>query len=185
MKIKSIITDHIEVFKNLDETFEKKISKSASKIMDSFNNGGILYLFGNGGSASDSQHIAAEFSGRFVKERIGLPAISLNTDTSALTAIGNDYGYENVFSRQVEALVKRNDVVIGISTSGNSPNIINGINKANDIGAYTITLTGKDGGKLKRISSLNINIDSNTTARIQEAHIFAGHLICTIIDEFY
>jgi D-sedoheptulose 7-phosphate isomerase len=142
-----------------------------------------VYLFGNGGSASDAQHIAAEFTGRFVKERKGLPAIALTTDTSALTAIGNDYGFENIFSRQVEALAKEGDILIGISTSGKSLNVVRAIEMGLNIGCKTITFTGNNGCKLINMSDYNINIESTVTARIQEMHILIGHLICVVIDE--
>ena len=140
-------------------------------------------LMGNGGSAADAQHIAAELVGRFKKERKAMPALALTVDTSSLTALGNDYGFDTIFERQVEALANKNDTVIGISTSGNSENIIRAVNKANSIGAFTIGLLGNDGGKLKDAVNLPIIIPSNDTARIQEVHITIGHIICEIIEE--
>jgi len=140
-------------------------------------------LCGNGGSAADAQHIAAELSGRFKKERIPLAGVALTTDTSALSAIGNDYGFEFVFSRQVEALAKEGDVLIGISTSGNSKNVINAINSAKKMGCKIITLSGKSGGAMKDMGDVNIVVPSNDTPRIQEMHIMIGHMICALIDE--
>ena len=140
-------------------------------------------LMGNGGSAADAQHIAAELVGRFKKERKAMPALALTVDTSSLTALGNDYGFDTIFERQVEALANKHDAVIGISTSGNSENIIRAVNKANSIGAFTIGLLGNDGGKLKDAVNLPIIIPSNDTARIQEVHITIGHIICEIIEE--
>ena len=177
------------IFKNHQDTIQKsislipQISEVASVIKKTLHSGGKVLIFGNGGSASDSQHIAAEIVGRFVKERKGLPAIALTTDTSIITAVANDYGYEHIFSRQIEALCLKNDVVIGISTSGNSKNVVKGLEKANILGAISIGLTGGDGGLIKKISAHTIVIDSNETARIQEAHILIGHILCELIDE--
>ena len=172
------------IFKNHQDTIQKsislipQISEVASVIKKTLHSGGKVLIFGNGGSASDSQHIAAEIVGRFVKERKGLPAIALTTDTSIITAVANDYGYEHIFSRQIEALCLKNDVVIGISTSGNSKNVVKGLEKANTLGAISIGLTGGDGGLIKKISAHTIVIDSNETARIQEIHLLLGHTFC-------
>lgn len=144
--------------------------------------GGKILLLGNGGSAADCQHIAAEIVGRYKRERRGLPAIALTTDTSILTAVGNDYGFEHVFSRQVEALCTPKDVVIGLSTSGNSPNVLAAIHTARQIGAFTIGLTGGGGGKLAQCYDLSLVVASNDTPRIQEAHILVGHMLCDLID---
>ena len=144
-----------------------------------------ILLCGNGGSAADAQHIAAELTGRYKIERKGLPAIALTTDTSALTAIGNDYGYEHVFSRQVEALARKGDLLIGISTSGNSRNVIYALQKAKEIGCRTIGFSGKGGGKMNDVCDLNIIIPSDDTARIQEMHIMIGHILCQLIDNEY
>ena len=143
---------------------------------------GKIVLFGNGGSAADAQHIAAELVGRYKMDRKGLPAIALTTDTSALTAIANDFGYENIFSRQLEALLNKNDLVIGISTSGNSKNVINALDYANQLGVKTIGLSGGDGGVMNEICSHNLVVPSFDTPRIQEMHIFIGHTICHLID---
>ena len=142
-------------------------------------------ICGNGGSAADAQHIAAEFTGRFLKERIPLPALALSTDTSALTAIGNDYGFEKVYSRQLEALFNPGDLLIAISTSGNSKNIIEAVKTNNKLGGETICLLGNDGGKLNKICSNSIIIKSDVTARIQEAHILIGHIFCNSIDNLF
>jgi D-sedoheptulose 7-phosphate isomerase len=183
--IENEIQDHINLVSSIKENLSKKIILATDKIQFAIENNNKVILFGNGGSAADAQHIAAEFSGRFVKERKGLPAIALTTDTSALTAIGNDYGFDFIFSRQVEALANEGDVLIGISTSGNSQNIIKAFEIGRNINCYCISLTGKEGGLLAKISDLNINIDHSITARIQEMHILVGHLICSVIDSKY
>jgi D-sedoheptulose 7-phosphate isomerase len=144
-----------------------------------------ILLCGNGGSAADAQHIAAELTGRYKIERRGLPAIALTTDTSALTAIGNDYGYDQIFSRQVEALAQKGDLLIGISTSGNSANVIYAMQQARELGCRTIGLSGKGGGKLSDVCDLNIIVPSDDTARIQEMHILIGHILCQLIDNEY
>ena len=141
-----------------------------------------VLICGNGGSAADAQHFAAEIVGRFEKERKGYPAIALTTDTSALTAIGNDYGFEHIFSRQVEALGQKGDILIGISTSGNSENVIRATIKAKELGIFTVGFLGKDGGKLKEIVDTAFIVDSDITARIQEVHLTLEHALCNIID---
>jgi len=175
------LNEHIETAKKMEKLLPEIVS-AAEICMMSLKNGGKILLCGNGGSAADAQHIAAELSGRFKKERKALAGIALTTDTSALTAIGNDYGFEFVFSRQVEAIGKKGDVLIAISTSGNSQNIINAIKSAKEIGCKIITLTGKDGGKMKEMGDINIIIPSDNTPRIQEMHIMIGHMICNFID---
>src|SRR5437868_10569684 len=144
---------------------------------------GKLLFFGNGGSAADAQHLAAEFVGRFVRERAGLPAIALTTDSSILTAVGNDYGFDQIFARQVQALGRPGDVAIAISTSGNSPNIIEAVKAARKGYLKTIGLSGKDGGLLAKEADLVITVASTTTARIQECHIAVGHLLCELTEE--
>jgi len=144
--------------------------------------GNKLLICGNGGSAADSQHFAAEVVGRFEKERKGFSAIALTTDTSALTAIGNDYGYDKVFSRQVEALGQKGDILIGISTSGNSKNVIEAVKVAKGLGIFTVGLLGKDGGQLKDLVDKAFIVRSNNTARIQEVHITFIHAICRVLD---
>ena len=140
---------------------------------------------GNGGSAADAQHIAAELVGRYINERRGLPAIALTTDTSILTAVGNDYGYDNIFSRQVEALARPVDVVVGYSTSGNSANIYNAISLAKTIGCHCVALTGATGGKLAGVADSCIRVPSAETPRIQEAHAFIGHMLCDYVDRAF
>lgn len=158
------------------------IQKAAEAIIKSLENGGKLLIFGNGGSAADSQHIAAELVGRFKMERRALPAIALTTDTSAITAIGNDYGFERIFSRQVEALGVKGDVALGISTSGNSKNVIEAFRKAKSAGLKTIALTGGDGGNMKTEADISITVPVKDTPRIQESHILIGHILCQLIE---
>ena len=141
-----------------------------------------ILLCGNGGSAADSQHIAAELIGRFQKDRKSLPALALSTNTSTLTAIANDYGYEKVFSKQIEGLAKKGDLAIGISTSGNAQSVIDAINKAKEVGLKTVGLTGCDGGQLAKSADFSLIVPSKVTARIQESHITIGHIICELIE---
>ena len=178
------LNSHIEVANKMEQILPL-VQKAGEICIDSLNAGGKVLIFGNGGSAADAQHIAAELSGRFKKERNALAGIALTTDTSALTAIGNDYGYDVVFSRQVEALCNKEDVVIGISTSGNSVNVIKGIEVAKNKKVKVITLSGKSGGEMKNLGDVNIIIPSSDTPRIQEMHIMVGHMICALIDEKY
>lgn len=137
---------------------------------------------GNGGSAADSQHLAAEFVGRFRRERGGLPSVALTTDTSVLTSVGNDYGFEKIFSRQVEALCREGDIVVGISTSGNSRNVCLALESARDLKAFTVAFTGQGGGKMAAIADVALCVSSGDTARIQEAHILCGHMLCDWIE---
>lgn len=159
-----------------------QIRNIAHRIVDSINNGGKLVTFGNGGSAADAQHFVAELTGHFSRERRPLAALCLNTNVSSITAIANDYSYDDVFSRQVHALVRSGDVVIGITTSGNSSNVIDAINSAREQGAYTISMTGKSGGKIKSLSNEAVNVESDDTPIIQEMHITIIHMICLEID---
>lgn len=180
------IKDHIKVVnQTFDNDFLKKIYDVSELLHKSLNENCKILLCGNGGSAADCQHIAAEFTGRFKKERIGLNAIALTTDTSAITAIANDYGYENVFSRQISSIANENDIVLCISTSGNSKNIIKACGAAKEKKCIVISFTGNDGGELKNRSDYNLNIQSEVTARVQEAHILIGHLMCEYIDSKY
>ena len=184
-RVKKFLYKSANLKNTVADTLSTEIFEAAQQIKNRLDDGGKLLLMGNGGSAGDAQHIAAELIGRFKKERKAIPALALTVDTSSLTALGNDYGFETVFERQVEALADKNDAVIGISTSGNSENVVRAINKANSIGAFTIGLLGNDGGKLKDAVNLPIVIPSNDTARIQEVHITIGHIICEIIEEDY
>jgi D-sedoheptulose 7-phosphate isomerase len=159
------------------------IAEAARLITLCLQSGGKLLFFGNGGSAADAQHLAAEFVGRFVRERIGLPAIALTTDSSILTAVGNDYGFEQIFARQIQALARPSDVAVAISTSGNSPNVLEGVKAARKAEVKTIGLSGKDGGVLAEEVDIAITIVSKSTARIQECHIAVGHLLCELAEE--
>jgi D-sedoheptulose 7-phosphate isomerase len=181
--IRAELNLHLETVNKVISDFEQIIEEVAEILVDTIQNGNKIILFGNGGSAADAQHIAAELSGRYKKERRGLPALALTTDTSALTAISNDYGFDYVFSRQVEAIVKPGDTLIGISTSGNSKNVINGLLMGKDLNCKLIGLSGNDGGELTNVADINIVIPSNSTARIQEMHILIGHIFCQIIEE--
>ena len=160
-----------------------KIDKSVNMILDSLRVGGKIIIFGNGGSAADAQHMSAEFIGRYLLERKSIPSISLTTDSSILTSISNDYKFDQIFSRQCEALVNQNDIIIAISTSGKSPNIIKGIKMCIKKGAKVIALTGKDGGKLKKLCDILLNIPSNETPRIQEGHRTVIHIICELVEK--
>jgi|YelNatPaOPRAMG01_1025707.scaffolds.fasta_scaffold02894_7 D-sedoheptulose 7-phosphate isomerase len=159
------------------------ILETGNIISKTFSQGGKLIIFGNGGSAADAQHIAAEFVGRFEKERRPLPALALNTNTSSLTAIGNDYNFDSIFSRQVEAFARKGDVVVGISTSGNSKNVNLALEKANAMGCFTIALTGRDGGSMIRIAKNSIIVKSSRTSIIQEVHIAVGHMWSKIVED--
>lgn len=182
-----------EIIRQLNESIETKkkviglageIEAMTKKIVESLKKGGRLYIFGNGGSAADSQHIATELIHQFeIKDRKAIPCIALTTNTSTHSAIGNDWGYEKVFERQVEALVTEKDVVIGISTSGNSKNVILAIEEAKKKGAFTIAWLGKDGGRIKGVADLSIIVPSDKTARIQESHITIGHIMCFLIEK--
>lgn len=182
-RIRKDIESSIETKKKLLETHVALIEKAAQAVADCVKKGNKLLFFGNGGSASDSQHLAAEFVGRYEKERRALPAIALTTDTSILTAVGNDYGFERVFARQVEAHGKKGDIAFAISTSGNSPNVLAAAEKARQMGLVVIGLTGRDGGKLKTASDIAIVVPSEKTSRIQECHILIGHILCERVDE--
>ena len=159
------------------------IAKVSERLVDTITNGNKVLLFGNGGSAADAQHIAAEFVGRFAFDRPALPALALSVNTSCVTAIGNDYGFDLVFSRQIEALARVGDLAIGISTSGNSPNVLRGLTVAGKMGLCTVALTGCTGGKLKNVVDHCICAPSNETPRIQECHILIGHIISELVEE--
>ena len=159
------------------------IGEATQMILKAYRAGGKVFLIGNGGSAADAQHIAAELVGRFKLERGGLPAIALTTDTSVLTALANDYGYDTVFSRQLEALANDKDVLIAITTSGTSANILKAVETAHSKGVVVIALTGEKGGKLKGTADLTIMVPSDNTPRIQEAHITIGHIICHVVEK--
>ncbi|MDD5155630.1 MAG: D-sedoheptulose 7-phosphate isomerase [Candidatus Omnitrophica bacterium] len=182
-KIRDIFLESIQVKEEILRSSLGQIVEITELAIDCLKRGGKVILFGNGGSASDSQHIAAELVGRFKKDRAGLPAIALTTNTSILTAVANDYGYEFVFAKQVEALAGKNDLVIGISTSGKAKNVACGIKQAKKMGLKTIALSGGDGGDLAKLADVSLLVPSNVTARIQEAHITIGHAVCEIIEQ--
>ena len=177
------LEESAQVIRAIAENKIGEIEDMVNLIILAYKAGGKVVLLGNGGSAADAQHIAGGLVGQFKLKRQALPAIALTTNTSILTAVANDYGYEAVFSRQVEALVKENDVVIGISTSGNSPNIIEAIKAAKTKGAKTIGLTGGSGGKLAEVAALILTVPSDNPTRMQEAHITIGHIICELVEK--
>jgi D-sedoheptulose 7-phosphate isomerase len=177
--------EHRNLIQKVIDNLSGDIETACRVMVAVLKNGKKVLIAGNGGSAADAQHIAAELSGRFVKERKALPGIALTVDTSALTAIANDYGYHHVFSRQVEALAQPGDLFIGISTSGNSQGILNAFETAAKIGCKTLGLSGRDGGKMNGLCDLNIVVPSDVTARIQEMHILIGHIMCKAVDDAY
>ena len=177
------LNQHLEVFQKVIVETSETIEECAELIFETFQKGNKILICGNGGSAADAQHLAAEFVGRYETERIALPAIALTTDTSALTALANDYGFERIFARQVEALAKKDDILIAISTSGNSPNIISALMSARKIGCKIIGMTGAKGKKLASLCDRCVLIPSERTSRIQEAHITIAHIWCEIIDK--
>lgn len=185
MPIDAIIAEHIAAVQAVREQCAADIARFAAACRAALVGGHTVYFLGNGGSAADCQHLAAELVGRFQKERRALPAAALTTDTSILTAVGNDYGFEQVFARQVAALVRPGDVVVGLSTSGNSANVVNAVSQARKRGAVTVGLTGRGGGELARLCHICIRVPSDVTARIQEAHILIGHIVCALIDNEY
>ena len=179
------LEDAYNLKKSISESMEiqQQIEMISNKIINAYNNGNKTLIAGNGGSAADAQHIAGEFVSRFYFDRPGLASIALTTDSSILTAIGNDYGYEKLFSRQIQANGKNGDVFIGISTSGNSKNVIEGINTAKELGIITVGLTGQKGGQMIEICDYCICMPSNETPRVQEGHILVGHIICAVVEE--
>ena len=187
--MKSIILDefksHIEVSKNTMDSLSNLIESAANICINCIKNGNKTLLIGNGGSAADAQHIAAEIIGRYKLDRKSLPAIALTTDTSVITSISNDFGYLNVFKRQIEALANKGDVLSAISTGGSSSNIINAIELAKELGCQSIGLSGKDGGAFNDLCDVNLKVVSDDTPRIQEMHILIGHTICQLIDNAF
>lgn len=182
-EIKAQLQAHRAVVERMEQELSFQIAEMVTLIADSFRDGGKLLVMGNGGSAADSQHFVAEIVGRFKMERKALPAVALSTDTSILTAIGNDYGFEAVFLRQVEALADIGDVVVGISTSGNSINVQRALERARDKKCHTIALLGRDGGSIKEICDLSLIVQSNDTPRIQEGHITIIHIVCDMLEK--
>jgi len=182
-KIEDIFKESIRIKEAALDSNKDKIAAAVETVTDAFKKNRKVILFGNGGSAADSQHIAAEFIGRFQKERRALPAIALTTDTSILTALGNDYGFNTIFARQIEGLAQKGDIAFGISTSGNSKNVIEGIDAAKRLGLKTISLTGCNGGKLAELTDISLIVPSKNTARVQESHICIIHAICELVEE--
>ena len=183
--IKLEFQTHLETITKVIQTMQEDLVVASKMAIDTLKSGNKILLFGNGGSAADAQHIAAELTGRYKSERKGLAGIALTTDTSALTAIGNDYGYDRVFDRQVESLARKGDLLIGISTSGNSKNVINALKLGREIGCHTLGFSGRNGGNMNDVCDLNLVVPSDNTPRIQEMHILFGHTICQCIDEAY
>lgn len=180
--IENFIKDSIAAKQELLKSQVDNIESAAKAIIESLKGGKKLLVFGNGGSAADSQHIAAELVGRFKMERKALPAIALTANTSILTALANDYGYDIVFSRQIEALGVQGDVALGISTSGNSKNVIEALKKARSMGIRTISLSGGNGAGMKKESDISIVVATKDTPRVQEAHIMIAHIICALVE---
>jgi len=186
-KIKKIIKASIDTKQSVlqNEGLLKTIAASVDVIVNAFRNGKRIYFCGNGGSAADAQHLAAEFSGRFYTDRKALPAEALHCNTSYLTAVGNDYGFDEIYSRLIEGIGEKGDVLVGLSTSGNSPNILKAFKTAKKKEMITIGFTGKSGGELRTLCDHLINIPSTDTPRIQESHIMVGHIICQLVEEKY
>jgi len=182
-KIHSDLSEHISLIYKVRETLIPQIENAAKLAIQAIIDNKKILFMGNGGSAADAQHCAAELVGRYLKERKAIRAISLSSDTSILTALGNDYGVDKIFSRQIEAIAQPGDVCIAFSTSGNSPNIINGLIKAKEMGCLCIGFTGQDGGNMQDKCDILLKVPSVCTPRIQEAHITIGHILCGLIEE--
>lgn len=176
------IREHIDLVTRLQAELPEQLPRLAQLMVGSLYAGGTIFWCGNGGSAADSQHFAAELVGRYKRERPAIASVALTTDSSVLTAIGNDYSYEEVFRRQVEAVVRRGDIVVGISTSGNSQNVVHAVQKARQKGAVTIGMLGRDGGVLRNECEHVIIVPSKETARIQEMHLMIGHILCDLVE---
>jgi D-sedoheptulose 7-phosphate isomerase len=179
------VRDSCEVKRTLMPALLPRLCSLAKRTSEALLDGHCVFFCGNGGSAADAQHLAAEFVGRFRLERQPLPSMALTTNSSLLTAIANDYGYEEVFSRQIRAFAKRDDILFGISTSGDSLNVWRALKEARVLGVYTVALTGKSGGKLKECADLLLNVPSKETPRIQESHILLGHIYCDLVERLY
>jgi D-sedoheptulose 7-phosphate isomerase len=186
-KIKSIISDSIAVKQTIleDAQMLARLQQVADGMVDTLHKKGRIYFCGNGGSAADAQHLAAEFSGRFYTDRHALPAEALHCNTSYLTAVANDYSYDVVYSRLVEGIANEGDYLVGLSTSGNSGNIVKAFETARQKGVKTVGFTGQGGGKMKPLSDFLFNVPSTDTPRIQESHIMLGHIICQLVEEAY
>ena len=186
-KIKKIIKSSIDTKQSIlqNEGLLKTISVSVDVIVNTFRNGNRVYFCGNGGSAADAQHLAAEFSGRFYNDRKALPAEALHCNSSYLTAVANDYGFDEIYSRLIDGIGEQGDILVGLSTSGNSPNILKAFKTAKKKEMITIGFTGKSGGEMRTLCDHLINIPSTDTPRIQESHIMVGHIICQLVEEKY
>lgn len=182
-RISAAFHSHREVMEALERDLTPKMLDVAGLLEDAFRNGKKLLVMGNGGSAADAQHLAGEIVGRFKLERRALPAIALSTDTSILTAVGNDYGFDAIFRRQVEALAEAGDVVLGISTSGCSPNVLAALRLAREMGCRTVGLLGKDGGSIKTLVDVDLTVPGSDTPRIQEGHITIIHILCELVEQ--
>jgi D-sedoheptulose 7-phosphate isomerase len=184
-EINRTFVDHISLVETVKKEQAEAILSVANKLTDALDNGQTIFLCGNGGSAADAQHLAAEFTGRFLRDRRPLPAVALTTDTSALTAIGNDFGFDTIFERQIRALAKPGDVLIGISTSGNSRNVVEALEAAREIGCVTVALLGGDGGAIKTHAEHVVIVPSPDTPRVQEVQIIIGHILCDLVDRHF
>ena len=186
-KIQKIISSSIQVKQAVlsDESLLETVQNVSNELVKCLRFGNRIYFCGNGGSAADAQHLAAEFSGRFYTDRKALPAEALHCNTSYLTAVANDYSYDVVYSRLIEGIANEGDVVVGLSTSGNSANIVKAFEVARDKRVITVGFTGKDGGRMKPLSDFLLNVPSTDTPRIQESHIMLGHIICQMVEELY
>jgi D-sedoheptulose 7-phosphate isomerase len=181
--IAKALEDHAKVLAAVRDQLVPDIRQVAQTLIECVSNGHTIFWCGNGGSAADAQHIAAELIGRFERDRKAIASIALTTDTSILTSVGNDYGFDSIFQRQVEALVRPGDVLVGLTTSGNSPNVLRAIEAANAQGAITVGLLGRDGGRLKKLCQRSIVVPADNTARIQEMHALIGHILCDLIEK--
>jgi D-sedoheptulose 7-phosphate isomerase len=182
-RIKSEIKESIDIHNLVGQRLAPQIEQAAKKLIEALKKGNKVLVFGNGGSAADAQHMAAELVGRYKKDRKALPAIALTTDTSILTAVANDFGFENVFVKQIEGLAHKGDIALGISTSGNSVNVLEAIEKAKQIGCKTIGLLGCDGGRIAKVADISITVPSNDTPRIQESQGTIIHILCSLIEQ--
>jgi len=180
--LRSAFDETIALHHRVKDADPRPVLDAAAAIVEALGGGGKLLLFGNGGSAADAQHVAAELVGRFTRERVALAAMALTTDTSVLTGVGNDYAFDRVFARQVEALGRPGDVALGISTSGVSPNVVAALEAARALRMHTIALTGGDGGAVGRIAAIHVNVPSDVTARVQEVHRTLLHVMCDIVE---
>jgi len=183
--IRATISEHLATVTRFEECCTPVIAEMADRCLSALSAGGKVCFFGNGGSAADAQHFAAEFVVRFTRSRRGLPSLAFTTDTSVLTACANDFGFEQVFARQVEALCTERDIAVGISTSGNSANVVRGLEMARHLGLTTFAFTGEDGGRCGELADLLLAAPSPVTARAQECHLIAGHLICDLVEAAY